>query len=78
MLANLIKSASERTQTVVCTQSPILLDFFEPEDVVTVNRVAGASHLERLQAEQLKEWLDEYSVGELWQKDVVRGGPTDG
>lgn len=78
MLANVIKSASERTQTVICTQSPILLDHFEPEDVVTVNRVDGASQLERLKPEQLKEWLDEYSVGELWQKNVVRGGPTHG
>lgn len=77
MLADLIKSASQRTQVIVSTQSPTLLDFFEPEDVVVVNRAHDRSIFERLDAENLKEWLDDYSVGELWQKNVVRGGPTN-
>ncbi|MBN1912455.1 MAG: AAA family ATPase [Pirellulales bacterium] len=76
MLADLIKSASERTQVLVSTQSPTLLDYFEPEDVVVVNRREGRSEFRRLDAESLSEWLDDYSVGELWQKNVVRGGPN--
>jgi len=76
MLADLIKSASERTQVIISTQSPTLLDYFEPEEVVVVNRDKGRSTFKRLDAESLKEWLDDYSVGELWQKNVVQGGPT--
>lgn len=76
LLSDLIQSMSERTQVVVSTQSPTLLDHFAPEDVVVVNRQAGHSIFERLEPGKLKEWLDEYSVGELWQKNVVRGGPT--
>lgn len=76
ILADLIQSAAERTQLIVSTQSPTLLDYFVPEDVVVVNRENGRSTFERLSAKKLKRWLDEYSVGELWQKNVVRGGPT--
>lgn len=76
MLANLIKSAAERTQVIISTQSPTLLDYFEPPDVVVVNRRQGRSTFERLDADALSEWLEEYSVGELWQKNVVQGGPA--
>lgn len=76
MLADLIKSAAERTQVIVSTQSPTLLDYFAPEHVVVVSREHGRSTFERLDEGSLRNWLDEYSVGELWQKNVVQGGPT--
>jgi len=76
ILADLIRSASERTQVIISTQSPTLLDYFEPQDVVIVNRVQGRSIFERLDNKALQQWLEEYTVGELWQKNVVRGGPS--
>ena len=76
MLADLIQSAAERTQVIVSTQSPTLLDYFEPDDIVVVSRQQGRSTFERLDSESLSEWMEDYSVGELWQKNVVRGGPT--
>lgn len=76
MLADLIKSAAERTQVIISTQSPTLLDYFEPSEIVVVNRQQGRSTFERVDAETLKSWLEEYSVAELWQKNVVQGGPT--
>ena len=76
MLADLIQSAAERTQVIISTQSPTLLDYFEPEDVVVVNRERGRTKFERLDRKSLSQWVDDYSVGELWQKNVVRGGPT--
>ena len=76
MLADLIQSAAKRTQVLISTQSPTLLDFFEPEHVIVVSRDKGHSTFERLDVQQLSQWLEEYSVGELWQKNVVRGGPT--
>jgi predicted ATPase len=78
LLAELIQAAAERTQVIVSTQSPMLLDHFQPEDVIVVNRRDGRSILERLDAGQLSEWLKEYSLGELWQKNVVRAEPTNG
>lgn len=77
MLADLIKSAAERTQVIISTQSPTLLDYFEAEEVVVVNREQGRSTFERLDGDSLSQWLEDYSVGELWQKNVVRGGPTN-
>ena len=76
ILADLIKSASERTQVIISTQSPTLLDYFDPDEIVVVNRKQSGSTFDRLNSEELKEWLADYSVGELWQKNVVKGGPT--
>jgi predicted ATPase len=76
LLANLIQSASERTQVIVSTQSPALLDYFKAEDIIVVNRREGHSTFDRLNPQELNEWLTEYSLAELWQKDVLRGGPA--
>ena len=78
ILGSLIQSAAEKTQVIVTTQSPGLLEQFEPEDIVIVRREQGRSVFERLDAKALGEWLDEYSVAELWEKNVLRAGPTHG
>lgn len=77
ILADLIRSASERTQVLVSTQSPTLLDYFEPEEIIAVNRSNSQSTFKRLEADELTAWMEDYSVGELWQKNVVRGGPNN-
>lgn len=76
VLADLIKSAAERTQVIISTQSPTLLDYFDPNQIVVVNRKDGRSTFERLNPQDYAEWIDDYSVGELWQKNVVQGGPA--
>jgi len=76
MLADLIRSASERTQVIISTQSPTLLDYFDPGQIVVVNRREGRSSFERLDEGSLASWMEDYSVGELWQKNVVQGGPA--
>lgn len=76
VLAKMLRQASGQTQIVVSTQSAALLDAFEAEDVVVVDREAGASTFQRLDAGSLKEWLEEYGLGQIWQKNVFKGGPT--
>jgi len=76
ILAELIQNASKRTQLIVATQSPALIDNFSVEDVVVVNRKRGASTFERLNEEDYRAWLESYSVGELWSKNVISGGPV--
>jgi len=76
ILAELIQDASRRTQMIVATQSPALVDHFEVEDVVVVNREEGASTFRRLQLSDFSSWLETYSVGELWSKNVISGGPV--
>jgi len=76
LLAELIQNAAKRTQIIVATQSPALIDQFSIEDIVVVNRKDGASTFERLQEKDFNVWLESYSVGELWAKNVLSGGPV--
>jgi len=76
ILAELIKAASQKTQVVISTQSPALIDNFNPEDIIVVNRENGESTFKRLDAKELSHWLEEYSLGELWRKNIVTGGPV--
>jgi predicted ATPase len=78
ILASLIKQAGAETQVIVATQSPLLLDHFQPEDVLVVNQVEGASAFERVDASALTEWLDDYSLGQLWEKNEFGGRPVRG
>ncbi|MCL2112300.1 MAG: AAA family ATPase [Clostridiales bacterium] len=76
VLAGLIRSASKRNQLILSTQSVELLDEFEPEDIIVVDRKDGASVFNRLSANELKSWIeDDYSMGDLWKKNVFGGRP---
>lgn len=75
ILAGLLHRVSFNTQVVVATQSPLLVNYFEPEDVIVVERRQRESTYKRLDAERLGSWLEEYSLGELWQKNVTGGNP---
>jgi predicted ATPase len=74
-VAGLIKTASRYCQVFVATQSPILIDMFEPEEVTVVERDGRASKFTRLNTDELKSWLEEYSLSELWEKNVFGGKP---
>ena len=76
ILAELIQNASKRTQLIAATQSPALIDYFSVEDVIVVNRKSGTSTFERLREKDFNVWLETYSVGELWSKNVISGGPV--
>jgi predicted ATPase len=75
VLAGLVRSASEKTQVILSTQSVTLVNQFEPEDLVVVDRANGASVFRRLSEEDTKDWLEGYSLGELWEKNVFGGRP---
>jgi len=74
ILGEMINSASKRTQVIIATQSPLLLDQFDIEDIVVVNRKNDQSVFERLNRNDFNVWLEDYSVGELWEKNVIQGG----
>ena len=76
LLAALVKQASVETQVVLATQSPLLLDHFQPEDVLVANRVRGGTELTRLKNEDLESWLEDYSLGQLWEKNEIGGRPV--
>lgn len=81
LLANLFRQAAKAygtyisKQVIVSTQSAPLLNEFSPEDVVIVERSEGQSIFRRLDPASLNEWLQEYSLGELWLKNILGGRP---
>jgi len=75
LLASMIQQAALDTQVIVSTQSTLLLDYFEPEDVLVADCVDGATQLSRLDPERLERWLKDYSLGELWEKNEIGGRP---
>jgi predicted ATPase len=75
ILANLILQAQNRTQLIVSTQSAPLLNAFEPDQIIVIDREEGESRFRRLETDNLREWLgQDYTLGDLWQKNVYGGG----
>jgi len=75
-LAEMLREAAQDTQLLVATQSAALVDFFEPAEIIVAERENGASVFRRLDEAKLKEWLDDYSLGDLWRRNLIAGGPT--
>lgn len=75
LLCGLISSVSTRHQVIVSTQSPVILDHFQPQDVVVTERVEGSSCFRRLSAEDLASWLVDYRLSELYDKNLLGGRP---
>lgn len=74
-LAGMIQSvASKDVQVIAATQSADLINHFQAQDIITVDQKDGESRFNRLQEKDLSEWLDEYSVGDLWQRNIIHGG----
>ena len=76
VLASLIQSASRHVQVMVATQSVTLIDRFEPDDIVVANRSANETLFKRLSAAELTDWLEAYTLSELWEKNVIGGRPS--
>lgn len=74
-LAFCIRQASKFSQIVISTQSADLLNEFSADDVIVAeyDDVLRSSKLRRLSEDELKEWLADYSLGELWSKNILGG-----
>ncbi len=76
LLADMIKQVAEKKQIIVSTQSVELLNAFSPEDIIVVEREQGASVLKRLDTEELSDWLEDYTLGDLWKRNILGGRPS--
>lgn len=76
LLAEMLKQVTNLQQVIVSTQSVELLNNFEPEDVIVAELEEGASVFKRLKAENLNDWLEDYTLGELWKKNILGGRPS--
>ncbi len=84
ILGGMIRSVSTKAQVILATQSSALVDCFEPEQILVVERSLSENGaykrgretvFHRLDPELLSEWLKEYSLSELWEKNVLGGRP---
>lgn len=75
IMANMLSSAAEQSQVLVATQSVTLVNQLQPQDVWTVNREDGQSVFQHLVREDMSAWLDDYALGELWEKNLFGARP---
>ena len=78
IVSELIQAVSHHCQVLIATQSPMLLDQFAARDIVVVQRDGRRSEFSRLDEENLADWLDEYSLSDLWSRNVLGGKPREG
>jgi predicted ATPase len=76
VLAGMLRSASTRSQVVAATQSVSLINQFDIEDLVIVERSDGGSTFGRRSSAELERWLADFSVGDLWEKNLLGGRPA--
>jgi len=75
ILADIFKQVAEKKQLIVSTQSVELVNELTPNDIIVVDQEDDASVFKRFTEEELSGWLEEYSMGELWKKNVLGGRP---
>lgn len=75
VLASMLESAATKTQVIVATQSVTLVNQFSPENVWTVDRIDGQSVFKQLNSADRSDWLEDYALGELWEKNLLGARP---
>lgn len=74
-LAGLIKSVvSKNCQVILATQSTDLISYFEPADILTVDQINGETIFKRLNLDSLSLWLEEYTIDDLWKRNIITSG----
>lgn len=74
-LAGMIKSVSKKgSQVIIATQSTDLISHFQPEDIITVDQIEGESKFNRLNRDNLSLWLDDYTIDDLWKRNIISTG----
>ncbi len=74
-LAALVRRASFKAQIILATQSSNVVDCFSPEDIIVVSRRNGQSVFDRLDKDRYSAWLSDYTLGEIWKKNIIGGQP---
>lgn len=74
-LAALMHQVAPQVQIIAATQSPTFANHFGWQDFIIVDRHDDASRFRRLQEDEVKAWMDDYAMGEIWEKNVIGGRP---
>ncbi len=76
LVASMVKSiAAKGHQIILATHSTRIISEFSPEDLVVVENEDNASVFKRKTTKELEDWLEDYSLGEIWEKNIIGGTP---
>jgi len=75
LLCALAKKAAQDAQIIISTQSIDILNQFSPEDIIICDNDGEETVFKRLDGMDLSDWQNDYSLGELWEKNVFGGNP---
>ena len=74
-LAGMIHSAATRgCQVIIATQSTDLISYFTPESIITTDLINGRSVFKRLNSRDLEQWLEDYTIDDLWKRNIITTG----
>lgn len=73
--AAMVKRAAITSQVIISTQSSNLVNCFDPEDIIAVDREEGQTVFRRLNSEEMRVWMEnyDYSISDLWEKNIIGG-----
>jgi predicted ATPase len=75
VIAGLVKQASRTSQIILSTQSSTFIDHFSPDDVIVTENENGESNFTRQSKEALRNWLERYTLSQIWSKNIIGGRP---
>jgi len=75
LVGDMIRALSKQRQVIVATQSPLLVDCFELDEIVVLELCEDATVFHRLNADEYRHWLDDFTAGEIWQQNLFGGRP---
>jgi predicted ATPase len=75
LLAEMLESAAEKSQVIIATQSVTLLNWMKPENIIVAEHDGLATTFNRPEMEKLLPWLDDFSIGDIWEKNLIGGRP---
>lgn len=75
VVTELMKKYAGERQVIAATQSVEFINAFEPKDIIVAENMNGQSSFKRLDTKELQIWLEDYTLGEIWQKNIIGGRP---
>lgn len=75
LIGDMIKTLAEDRQVIAATQSPLLVDAFSLDEIRVLELRDGRTEIRRYDEDEYRDWLEEFTTGELWQKNLLGGRP---
>ena len=76
LVAHMVKTLAKEKQVIVATQSPLLVDVFDLDEIIVLDLKDGKSELRKLDPDEFRIWIEEdFTPGQLWEKNLLGGRP---